>query len=388
MKVFKLIYKNALRHKLRTVLTVLGIAVAVFSFGLIRTIIDAWYAGVEASAQNRLVTRSAVSLVMPLPLAYREQLAKIPGVQRVANANWFGGIYKDPKNFFANFAVDADYLAMYPEFVVPPEQMEQYLKERNACLVGRKLAAKFGWKLGQTVQLTGTIFPGDWDFVIRGIYHGVEKGTDETAFMFHWNYLNERIRGINPYFADNVGWYMVQIAGNADAAAISQKIDAQFKNSFAETLTETERAFQQSFVAMSGTIILAMRVISIVVIFIILLVLANTIAMGARERMSEYAVLKTLGFRPFHVMGLIGGESMLIAILGFGVGGVFSIFAIRGIGDFITENIGNFFPIFELKNQTLVMAFGASIVVGIAAALFPVWHAVKMRIADGLRQIG
>lgn len=388
MKVFKLIFKNALRHKLRSTLTILGIAVAVFSFGLIRTIIDAWYVGVEASAQNRLVTRSAVSLVMPLPLSYREQLAKIPGVQRVANANWFGGIYKDPKNFFASFAVDPDYLAMYPEFVVSPDQMEEYLKERNACIVGRKIAAKFGWKLGQTVQLTGTIFPGDWDFTIRGIYHGAEKGTDETAFIFRWDYLNERTRERNPEFADYVGWYMVQIAGNADGAAISQTIDKQFKNSFAETLTETERAFQQSFVAMSGTIILAMRVISIVVIFIILLVLANTIAMGARERMSEYAVLKTLGFRPFHVIGLIGGESMLIAILGFVAGAIISIFGIRSIGEFITENIGNFFPIFELKNQTLVMAFGASIVVGFVAALFPAWRAVKMKISDGLRQIG
>jgi putative ABC transport system permease protein len=388
MKVFKLIFKNALRHKLRTTLTILGIAVAVFSFGLIRTIIDAWYAGVEASAQNRLVTRSAVSLVMPLPLAYREQIAKMSGVQTVGNANWFGGYYQDPKNFFANFAVDMDYLDMYPEFVVPPDQMEQYAKERNACIVGRKIAAKFGWKLGQAVQLTGTIFPGNWDLIIRGIYHGGEKTTDETAFIFRWDYLNERVRERNPGFADYVGWYMVQIAGNADGAAIARTIDGQFKNSFAETLTETERAFQQSFVSMSGTILLAMRVISIMVILIILLVLVNTIAMGARERMSEYAVLRTLGFRPVHVMGLIGGESMMIALLGFVTGAVFSIFAIRSIGDFITENVGNFFPIFELKDQTLVMAFGASILVGLIAAFFPAWRAVKMKIADGLRQIG
>lgn len=388
MKVFKLIFKNALRHKLRSTLTILGIAVAVFSFSLIRTIIDAWYIGVEASAQNRLVTRSAVSLVVPLPLSYRDQIAKVPGVLKVGWANWFGGIYKDPKNFFANFAVDENYLAMYPEFVLPEDQKEQFFKERNACIVGRKLAAKYGWKLGQTVQLTGTIFPGDWDFIIRGIYHGAEKSTDETAFLFRWDYLNERVRERNPEFADYVGWYMVQVGGNADVAAISQSIDRLFKNSFAETLTETERAFAQSFVAMSGTIILAMRVISIVVILIILLVLANTIAMGARERMSEYAVLKTLGFRPFHVMGLIGGESILIAMLGFAVGAVFSFFAIRGIGDFITENIGNFFPIFELKNQTLIMALGASILVGFVAAFFPTWRAVKMRIADGLRQIG
>ncbi len=388
MKIFKLIYKNTLRHPLRTILTILGIAVAVFAFGIIRTIIDAWYAGVEASAQNRLVTRSAVSLVMPLPLSYREQISKLPGVLKVGNANWFGGIYKDPKNFFANFAVDENYLDMYPEFIVPADQREQYLKERNACVVGRKLAEKYGWKVGDRVQLIGTIFPGDWDFIIRGIYRGAEKGTDETAFLFRWDYLNERVREMSPDDADNVGWYMVQIAGNADAAAMSQQIDTLFKNSFAETLTETERAFQQSFVAMSGTIILAMRVISIVVIFIILLVLANTIAMSARERLSEYAVLKTLGFRPFHLIGLISGESMLIALLGFVVGMILMIFAVQGLGVFINENLGSFFPVFELKDQTIVMAFGAAILVAVVAALFPVWRAVKMKIADGLRQIG
>jgi len=388
MKIFKLIYKNALRHKLRSLLTVLGIAVAVFAFGLIRTIIDAWYAGVEASAQNRLVTRSAVSLVMSLPLSYRDQIAKAPGVLRVGVANWFGGVYKEPKNFFMQFSVDEAYLDLYPEFIIPPEQKKQYLKERNACVVGRKLAAKYGWKLGDPIRLTGTIFSGDWDFVIRGIYRGAETITDENIFLFHWEYLNERVLERSPEDGNNVGWYMVQIAGNADAAAISQQVDAIFKNSFAETLTETERAFQQGFVSMSGTIILAMRVISVVVIFVILLVLANTMAMGARERLSEFAVLKTLGFRPRHLIGLIGGESMLIAVLGFAAGSVLMIFAIRGLGVFITENMGSFFPVFELKGQTIVMAFGAAVAVGLAAALFPTWRTVGMKIADGLRQIG
>ena len=388
MKVFKLIYKNALRHKLRSSLTILGIAVAVFAFGLIRTIINAWYAGVEASAQNRLVTRSAVSIVMDLPLSYREQISKVPGVQKVGVGNWFGGIYKDPRNFFAQFAIDDAYLEMYPEFIIPPEQKAQYLNERNACVAGRKLAERFGWKLGDPIRLTGTIFPGDWDFVIRGIYSGAEKSTDETAFFFHWDYLNERMSDEAPDRANYAGWYVVQIAGAADPAAISEAIDANFKNSFAETLTETERAFQQSFVAMSGTIILAMQIISVVVIFIILLVLANTMAMSARERLSEFAVLKTLGFRPFHIIGLISGESMMIAMLGFVVGCAIMIPAMQGIGNFISANLGGFFPVFELKDQTILLALVAAMLVGLTAALFPTWRAVSMRIADGLRQIG
>jgi putative ABC transport system permease protein len=388
MRVFKLIFKNALRHKLRTTLTMLGIAVALLAFGLIRTVISAWYAGVEASAQNRLVTRSAVSLIQPLPLAYREQLAKVPGVKSVGYANWFGAYYGDPNNFFANFAVDDVYLDMYPEFVVPPEQKAAYLKERNACLVGRKLAERFGWKLDQAVTLTGTIFFGEWEFVIRGIYAGAQTNVDETAFLFHWEYLNERIRERSPSQADNVGWYMLLIDNDANPAAVSETVDAMFKNSYAETKTETERAFQQSFVSMSGAILLALESISGVVIFIVLLVLANTMAMTARERLAEYAVMKTLGFRPFHLIGLISGESVLIAMGGFAIGLALMVYVCNGFATFITSNLGNFFPVFELKDITVILAFLSALLVGLFAAVFPAWRAVQMRIADGLHRVG
>jgi putative ABC transport system permease protein len=388
MKIFKLIFKNAGRHKLRTTLTMLGIAVALLAFGLIRTVISAWYAGVEASAQNRLVTRSAVSLIQPLPLAYREQLLKVSGVKAVGYANWFGAYYGDPNNFFANFAIDEAYLDMYPEFVVPPEQRAAYLKERNACIVGRKLAERFGWKLDQAVTLTGTIFFGDWEFVIRGIYTGGQPSTDETQFFFHWEYLNERIRERSPVQADNVGWYMLLIDNQANPAAVSDVVDAMFKNSYAETKTETERAFQQSFVSMSGAILLAMESISGVVIFIVLLVLANTMAMTARERLAEYAVMKTLGFRPFHLVGLIGGESLLIAMGGFAIGLALMVYVCNGFATFITANLGNFFPVFELKNITVILAFLAALLVGLFAAVFPAWRAVQMRIADALHRVG
>jgi putative ABC transport system permease protein len=386
MKVFKLIFKNALRHKLRSFLTMFGIAIAVLAFGLIRTAIDAWYAGVEASAQNRLVTRSAVSLAFQLPLAYRDQIAKVPGVESVGLGNWFGAYYKDPSNWFANFAVDQAYLDMYPEFVVPPEQKAQYLKERNACIVGRKLAQRFGWKLDDVVQLTGTFIPGNWDFVIRGIYDGQFPNTDETAFFFHWEYVNERMKQEMPSSADQIGWFMVKIANSANSAQISEAIDAYFKNSYAETKTETERAFQQSFVSMSGTILTALQMVSIVVVFIILLVLANTMAMTARERFAEYAVMKTLGFRPFHIIGLIGGESLFIAIGGFIIGYLLLAGIVTGLEPILSEYVSGFFPVFELKDKTVLFAFIAALLTGLASAAFPILRAVKMRIADGLQR--
>ncbi len=388
MKVLKLIFKNAMRHKLRTILTMLGLAVALLAFGLIRTVISSWYAGVEASAQNRLVVRSAVSLIQPLPLAYREQLKKVPGVKAVGSANWVGAYHGDPNNFFANFAVDEIYLEMYPELVVPPEQKEVYLRERNACIVGKKLADRFGWKLDQTVTLTGTIYYGEWEFVIRGIYTGGQPSTDETQFLMHWEYLNEKVREASPGQADNVGWYMLLIDNQTNPAAVSDAVDAMFKNSFAETKTETEGAFQQSFVSMSGAILAAMEAISFVVVFIVLLVLANTMAMTARERMAEYAVLKTLGFRPFHIISLIGGESLLIAMGGFVLGLSLMIYVCNGFATFLTSNLGNFFPVFELKNLTVFLAFLSALLVGLFAALFPAWRAVRMRIADGLHRVG
>lgn len=388
MRIFKLVFKNSWRHPLRTILTILGIAVALVAFGLIRTVISSWYAGVEASAKDRLVVRNAVSLVFPLPLAYRDRIAQVPGVERVGIGNWFGGFYRDQDNFFANFAVDDAYLDIYPEFQITPEERAAYAAERNACIVGRKLAERFGWQRGDNITLTGTIYQGDWEMVVRGIYTGARPNTDETALYFHWEYVNERMREQSPGFADQIGFYVVQIAGDANPAVVSEAIDTEFKNSYAESKTETETAFQQSFVSMSDTIILAMRIVSFVIVLIVLLVLANTMAMTARERISEYALLKSLGFRPFHLVGLIAGESLFIAGLGFVIGLVLLIQACAGFGKGLTQTLGSFFPVFELKNSTIFFAALASLIVGLTSAIFPTWRAVKMKIIDGLQRIG
>lgn len=388
MKVLKLVIKNAFRHKLRSFLTAAGIAVAIIAFGLLRTIIDAYYIGVEASSDTRLVTRNAVSLTFPMPLAYKEKIAKIPGVSSVSYGNWFGATYIDQKNFFAQFAVEPEsFLQLYPEFLLSDKEKADFYRERNSCIVGQKLAAKYGWQIGDTFRLIGTIYPGDWDFVIRGIYKGRDRATDETTMYFHWKYLDEQLSQTAPGRAGQVGMLYVGLEDKEDVTRVSDAIDAQFDNSLAETKTETEKEFQLGFISMVGTIITAVRVISVVVIAIILLVLANTMAMTARERISEYAVLKTLGFRPRHLFGLIFGESWAIALFGGVLGLLVTIPIVQGFSVFLTQNLGSFFPIFEISDLTMVLAILAAIIVGLLAGIFPAIQATRMRIADGLRRI-
>ena len=381
----KLAFKNAFRHRLRSVLTILGIMVAILAFGLLRTVIDAWYAGVEASAANRLVTRNAISLTFSLPTAYREKIRAIPGVSVVSMGNWFGGIYIDEKNFFPSMAyVLQSMLELYPEFVVDPVQKAELLRDRKGCLVGRKLAARFGWKLGDTITLRGTVFPGDWSMTIRAIYTGAYSNTDESLLFFHWAYVDETMRRDLPGRAGQVGWFLVGIADPARSADMSQLIDAQFENSLAETLTETEKAFNLGFVAMSEAILVAIRLVSFVVVLIILAVAANTMAMSARERTGEYAVLKTLGFGGGTIALLVLGESLTLSFTGAGLGLVLIDPCAKAFGRFMTD----FFPVFIVSRETIFWGLGAGLVVGLASAVYPVRLAFTLRIAEALRKVG
>jgi len=381
----KLIVRNAIRHKLRTSLTVLGIVIAVLAFGLLQTVVGAWYVGVEASSSTRLVTRNAISLVFSLPLTYEQRIRQVEGVQVVSRANWFGGVYIDKHNFFPQFAIDAEaYFQLYPEFRVPPEQLKAFTVDRKGCIVGRKLAQTYGWKVGDSIPLRGTIFPGNWEFVIRGIYSGVDAKTDESQFFFHWTYLNETLRQTAPRRANQVGIYLLGIANGDAAAETSQRIDATFRNSLAETLTETEKAFQLGFISMTEGIVAAIRIVSFVIIVIIMAVMANTMAMSARERLREYATLKALGFRPAFVRALVFGESLLIA----GIGGTLGILATLPVVEVFGNVMVKLFPVFQVSTRTLAMQVGAAIVVGVVAAVVPSWRAARVRIAEGLRAIG
>ena len=389
MALFKLIFRNVFRHKLRSALTVVGIAIAISAFGLIRTVIAAWYVGVEASAPNRLITRNAVSLLFLLPSSYRDSIEAVPGVARVTFASWFGGVYIDERHSqFPQFAIDASsWFDLYPEFLIPDDQKEAFLRERNAAVVGANLAKRFGWKIGDTIRMHGTFYPGDWDFVIRGVYKGRERSTDQTQFFFHWKYLDERLRQMNSFAAGQVGWYVIKVADPQQAGVVSQAVDRRFKNSLAETLTETEKAFVLGFVSMSETILTALRIISLVIIGVILAVLSNTMSMTARERLSEYAVLKTLGFGARHLVLLIVAESLMIASAGglFGIALTFP--AAIGFGRAMSNAMGAFFPV-KVVPETLAICGLIAVGVGLAAALFPAGRAVTVRIADGLRRVG
>ena len=385
MFIFRLLLKNAFRHRLRTLLTMVGLVVAVCAFGLLRTIVDAWYAGAEASSSTRLITRSATSLTVPLPLAYAERIRAVDGVTGVSWSNWFGGIYQSERNFFPQFAVDGPtYLPLYPEFLISDDQRVGWLRDRKGALVGRKLASKFGWQIGDSVPLKSGIYPGEWSFVIRGIYDGVDASVDENQMLIHWTFLNETMRArAAGRRSDSVGVYVTGIRDPANAALVSQRVDAQFRNSRAETLTETEKAFQLGFVAMSEAILLALQAVSYIIVVIIMAVMANTMTMTARERLAEYATLKALGFPPGFVVRLLFGESLLIAAIG-GLAGVLITIPLAAA---FAGATGSLFPVFRVSGTTFALQFGAALFVGLVAAAWPAWKMSRIDIVAGLRHV-
>ena len=381
MFLLKLVLRNAFRHRLRTVLTLAGLAVAVLAYGMLQTVVNAWYAGAAAASATRLVTRSAISLAVWLPASYESRIRGVDGVKRVARSNWFGGVYQEPKNFFPQFAVSDNYLDLYPEFALAQAERAAWLRDRKGALVGRQLADKFGFKVGDVLPIRGTIYPGTWEFVIRGIFDGVDESKVTSHMLFHWDYLNESMRKAKRR-ADAVGVYVVGIDDVDNAAAIAVNIDAEFRNSLAETLTESEQAFQLGFVAMSDQIIAAIRIVSYVVILIILAVMANTMAMSARERTSEYATLKAIGFGPRFLALLIVGESLLICALGGGLGMALTLPAAA-----FFKGVAAIFPIFSVSGGTLASQAACALAVALAAAIVPAVRAGRVRIVDGLRAI-
>ena len=387
MYYLKLVFKNIFRHKLRSLLTLLGLVVAILAFGLMQTVVNAWYAGSDMASAQRLVARNATSLVFPLPVYYRERIRAVDGVSAVSTSNWFGGIYKDmtPANFFAQFAVDHDnFFDLYPEFRTNPEELAAFKRDRRGAMVGRLLADTHGFKVGDVISVKGTIYPGTWEFVVRGIYEPKDETTITRQLYFHWDYLNEQIKRFYPRRAEQVGVFIIQIADGSRAAEISQAIDREFRNSLAETLTETEKAFQLSFIAQTETIVMAVRVVSFVVIVIIFAVVANTMAMTARERLAEYATLKALGFGPGFVAALIVGESLMITALGGAVG----ILATFPVAAGFKAALGSFFPVFKVAPETVVLQAASALAVGVLAGIVPAIRAARVKIVEGLRYIG
>ncbi len=381
MKFLPLVWKNIWRRKFRTTFTLLSIFIAFLLFGILMTIRNSFAFGVEIAGLDRLILINRISLIMPLPFSYQARLQAVPGVELVTHSTWFNGIYQDPANFFANIAVEPEpYLKTYPEFKVPPEQVKAWLDDRQGAIVGKDLAERFGWKVGDRVPLQGTIYrpkSGDvWEFNISGIYDGAD-GVDKTQFFFRYDYLDEN----RTFGQGDVGWYIVKIADGSRAVEMSRTFDAMFENSPAETKTTTEKGFVESFATQIGDIGAIMIAVSSVVLVMFGLVAASTMAQSVRERTSELAVLKTLGFSGPAILALVLAESLFIACLGGGAGlGLAWLIAQQG------DPTGGLLAVFFLPPRDLWLGGGLMLAMGLLAGVMPAVAAMRLKITDALRR--
>jgi putative ABC transport system permease protein len=380
--------RNVRRNMTRTILTVLGGAVAVLTFVALRTVIWSWNVGVEYSAKDRLATRHKVSLIMPLPKRYVEEIRQIPGIKSTTWANWFGA--KDPKRpdeFFATLAVDPEtFLDVYQEMSVKPAEKAAWQADRRGAIVGDVLARKLGVKVGDKVVLQGTIFPGDWEFNVDGVYEATQKSVDRSQLLFHWAYLNESLPERR---RDMVGWIISRIDNPSRSAELSRQVDQIFDEKDQQTTTMSERAMNNSFTAMFSALLKALNFVSVIILLIMMLILGNTIAMGVRERTREYGVLRALGFTPRHVATFVIGEALTVGVLAGGVGVAISYPVVQlGIGRWLEENMGSLFPYFRVSAGTAAVAVLLSVLLGAASAIIPAIQASKLTIVDALRRVG
>jgi putative ABC transport system permease protein len=385
MKFLPLVWRNLMRRKVRTLLTIGCIFIAFMLFGLLMALRAAFSMGVDIAGADRLVTIHKVSLIQLLPRSYLERIRSLEGVSLVTHANWFGAYYQQPSNFLANFAVEPEaYLRMYPEFVVPEEQKKAWFANRGGAVIGVDLANRFGWKVGDRVPLISPIYRkpdgSPWDFTIEGIYDSTVKGTDKTQFLFHYDYINEVFRDV-PAIGNQVGWYMIKVADPAQSDQLAKRVDALFANSSAETKTATEKAFVQSFASQVGDIGAIMIAIASVVMFFILFVAGNAMAQSIRERTNELAVLKTLGFKDGLILALVLIESCVIALTG-GALGLAVAWAIIASGD----PTGGMLPAFIFPARDLVFGIVLVVLLGLGTGLLPALQAQRLKIVTALRR--
>ena len=374
-----LLAANLGRHKRRTLLTIASVALALFLFASLRTVVTTIGLAAQFGSAKRLVTTNATGMIQPLPVAYANRLEPIEGVKKVTYANWFGGRYGDGKRFFASFAVDADtYLDLYPEIAVPPEEKRAFVQDRSGALVGRRLLDVFGWKVGQNVTLAGTIFPGDWTFTIRGVYTPTDAVINDDMLMFHHAYLDERTG--RPGLA---GWYLLEIDHPDNAARIARAIDDQFRNSPAPTKTGTEQAFNASFASMWGNVGLLMNSIGMAVVFAILLVTANAMMMSARERTRELAVLKTIGFSDRGLFALVMAEAGIITV----TGAVLGLGAAKLLYKATNFNAAGFLPGFDVTWPTMAVGGVIALLLMLASGIVPAARAARLPVVAALRNV-
>jgi putative ABC transport system permease protein len=385
MKYFPIVWRNLMRRKVRTIFTLLSIFVAFLLFGFLMAVRSAFNMGIDLAGADRMMVLNKISIIMPLPYSYGERLRTLEGVRQVTFANWFGGYYQETRNQFPNMAVDASsWLEMYPEFTLPEDQKKAWLADREGAIVGSVTAKRFGWKIGDRVPLQATIFSRPdrraWEFNIRGIYDSPVKGTDKTQLFFHWEFLNEVLK--NTTFGNKVGWFVIKVNEPEQSAAIARKIDTMFTNSPTETKTDSEKNFIAGWAKQIGNISLITQFIAAAALFMMLLVTANAMAQSIRERTSELAVLKTLGFGDGKILGLVLLESCVLAVIGGAAGLGLAWVLVTVIGD----PTGSFLPQFLLPPRDLVIGMIMVIALGFATGAVPALQASRLRIVDALRR--
>jgi len=384
MRFWPLLWGSLKRKKIRTGFTLLSIVIAFVLYGYLAAINMAFRLGVDVTGEDRLVLRHKVSFSILLPVSYEDRIKNIPGVVDVAHADWFGGIYQRPENFFPQMAVEPEaYLRLYPEFLLPEAQKQAWFSNRTAAIAGRTIANKYGWKIGDRVPIQATVWrkadgSSTWEFELVGIYDGAQDGTDTTQFLFHYDYFDEA----RAFAKGQVGWYIIRIDDPQHAADIAKRIDSEFANSFYETKTSTEKAFVQGFAEQIGNIGAIIGGILAAVFFTILLVTGNTMMQSVRERIAELAVLKTVGFSNALVLTLVLAESLALAALGGALGLLLAWLAIRQ-GDPTNGAL----PIFFFPPQDMLIGIGYIFALGLTAGLLPAVQAMKLRVVDALRRV-
>jgi putative ABC transport system permease protein len=382
MKYGSLIVANLLRKKLRLVLTIGSFAVALFLFAFLGVVRDAFSRGADVAGADRLVIINRTSIINPIPLSYRDKILRIPGVKYITHNNWFGGVYKDEKNFFPQFVIDPEnQRQVFPEFSVPDDQWNTFLKDREGAIVGARTMERFHWKIGDRIPIKTTLYGGgSWEFNIDGVYHGKRAQDDETQFWFQWDYFEERIPD---RVKGNIGWYVLRVDNPDESPRIAKAIDAEFANSPYETKTETESAFAASWVKQFGNIQFLIVTIGSVVFFTLLLVTGNTMAISVRERTSELAVLKAIGFSDRSVALFIIGEALVIAL----VGGLFGLLLATLAIPVLANALNGMLPNLILSPGLLAFGLLTALVVGIASGILPGIGAMRMRVVNALRRV-
>jgi putative ABC transport system permease protein len=382
LRYLPLILKNSWRNRRRTLLTIASIGVSMCLLGVMMAMYHAFYLSAPAADEAlRLVVRNRVSLTVTMPLSYQTHIRQIPGVQEVMISNWFGGTYRDnrdPKNMFARFGVEPEKLfTIYSEFRIPEDQKRDFIRDRAGCVIGRDLANTFNFKVGDRIPITGDIYPGNYEFTVRGIF---DSPRTNLVLFFNKEYVDqtlpERRRG-------QVGMYYVRIDEPSHSGSIAQAIDDEYRNSTAQTKTESEQAFTVGFLSMLGNVKMFLIAISAAVTFTILLVSANTMAMSVRERVREVGVLKTLGFTPGAILGIILGEACSISLAGGATGYFISAFILHGIAK---SPFGGFLPpIASIDVTNLAACVFTAVLIGVLSSLVPALGASRTPIVAALR---